>query len=229
MRALTIAAALVAALPVLAQAQEDPGTLAVTGEGRVAVEPDMARIRLGVGAEAEEAGAAAAALAEALRPVLDGLTGAGIAPADIQTGSLQLGPVYAEAESRPGAPPEIAGYRAESLLTVTVRDIGAIGEILDAAVGDGANRLDGIAFTLSEPQATEDAALAAAVADALRKAQIASTAAGRTLGPILEIVEAQDSGPGPEMMRMSAASDMPVALGTVEATARVTVTYALGE
>ncbi len=231
MRGLIIAVALAMALPAGAQEQDTgrtaPGELVVTGTGRVAVEPDLARIRLGVVAEADEAGAAAAALSQALDPVLAGLTEAGVGAPDIRTGTLQIGPVYPEPSGAPGERAEIAGYRAESLVTVTLRDIGRVGEILDAAIGDGANRLEGISFAPSDPAAVEEAALAAAVADAMRKAQIVSEAAGQTLGSLVTLAE-RSGGGGPVAMRMSAA-DMPVAPGEVEVTAQVEATFALRE
>ncbi len=228
MKVMTVILGLALSLAAAAAAQDRPAGLTVVGEGRVAMTPDVALVRMGVTAEADSAGAAAAALSDRLGPVLEALAEAGIAPADIRTGTLQLGPIHAGRGPGGEGRPEIVGYRAESLVEVRLQQVGRVGEILDAAIETGTNRLEGIAFSASQPEVAESAALAAAVADALRKAQVVSQAAGLTLGPVRSITEQGGGMPRPEMMRMSAA-DMPVAPGEIEATARVEVVYDLAE
>ena len=222
-RTLVVLAGMAVSTPLVAQ------TLTVEGTGEVAFEPDIALVTLGVEADAASPAEAVAAMAQGLSPVLDSLTQAGIAPRDMQTGTLNLRPVYAEqSQTRPGEGPEISGYRAESLLTVRVRDLDTLGPVLDAAVTEGANRLEGIQWQLSDPEAAEDAALGAAVADAVRKAAIMAEAAGLGLGAIEEIREGNVGAMPPQpMMRMEAAdSGMPLARGEVGVTATVTLEYA---
>lgn len=203
--------------------------LDVQGTAQVRAAPDMATLRLGVAETADSAGAAIEALAAGLSPVREALIETGVAEADIQTGTLRLAPVHAE--PRPGAAPhgterDILGYRAESLLSVRVRALDELGALLDRVLGVGANRLDGVAFGLGDPSAAQDAALAAAVADAMRRAEVIAEAAGLTLGPVRRISQA-GRGAGPIMARMEMASDMPVAPGEVEIGESVTVSFDL--
>ena len=212
-------------------AQDGPPAIEIGGEGMTTAAPDMATLRTGVVGEGEDAAAAIEALNAGLDPVLDALEAAGVAAADIQTGTLQLNPVYADRGSEPrdpGQPPQIVGYRAESLLSVRARDLEGLGGLIDQMVDAGANRLDGIGFRLAEPQAAEDAALAAAVADAMRRASVIADAAGQSLGPILEIVEAGGGGGQPMMMRMAAEADaVAIAPGELEIRQSVRLKVAL--
>lgn len=222
-RTMTMVAGIALASPVLGQ------TLTVGGTGEVAFEPDLALVTLGVEADAPTPAEAVTAMGQGLSPVLQSLTDAGIEPRDMQTGTLNLRPVYADqAETRPNEGPEITGYRAESLLSVQVRDLDTLGPVLDAAVTQGANRLEGIQWQLSDPQAAEDAALGAAVADAVRKAAVMAQAAGLGLGEIEELREGEVGYEPPQpMMRMEASmSDMPLARGEVGVTANVTLRFA---
>ena len=114
-------------------------------------------------------------------------------------------------------------------MTVRVRDVSRVGALVDDAVSNGANRLEGVSFGRTEPQAAEDVALSAAVADAMRRAGVIANAAGRTLGEILEITESGTGGGQPVMMRMAAdeSGGLAVAPGEVETRQGVRLRIAL--
>lgn len=221
-----LTAAMISGLAVAADA-EAAGRLTVTGQGRVPAVPDMATVMLGTVAEEAEAARAMALLGERMGGVLARIEAAGIAPSDVQTTALTLEPRWQErpAEGRS----RIEGFVARSGAEVRVRDLGSLGDLLDAVVSEGANEFHGLRFGLQEPQPVEDAARRAAVADAIRKAELYAEAAGVALGPILSIDE-QGGGIEPRMMRaMVADSGMPVAEGEVEVAISVSITYAIGE
>lgn len=216
---------LIAALvlgPAPAAAQAAPPTLSVTGRGEVRAVPDMARLQVGVAERADRAAAALAAMGAATAAVLDRLAAAGIAPEDLQTRSLRLGPVYSE--RTPGEPPRIAGFEAVTDIDVTVRDLEALGAVLDAVVADGANRLGGIAFDMQDRAAAQDEARRLAVVDAKAKAALYAEAANVALGDLTALREAGgDGGPRP-FMEAAAFSDrggVPVAPGEIEIAAEV--------
>lgn len=214
----------------LAQTAEAPERrITVTGEGRVEAVPDMASVTVGVETHAETAGAALVANSEAMTAVFAVLEEAGIARADFQTSQISLNPVWNDRRSEQQGPPEITGYAASNLVTVRVREIAGLGGVLDALGQAGANRLQGIAFELSDPRELLDRARERAVADARAKAELLVAAAGVGLGPVLSISEAAYA-PGPMMMRAQAAEmamDMPVAEGQVSLEARVEMVFAL--
>ena len=70
---------------------------------------------------------------------------------------------------------------------MTIRDIVQSGAILDKVVTAGANQINSIQFDISDPQKPADEALAAAIADATRKAKLMADAAGVRLVRILDI------------------------------------------
>ncbi|NUB44025.1 SIMPL domain-containing protein [Fertoebacter nigrum] len=230
MRILTaLALATAIALPFAAMAQEvQSPRITVTGEGRVDARPDMATITLGVMTEAATAAEAMAANSAELAKVLERLRAAGIADRDLQTTGLSLNANWQS--TRDNAPPVITGYIAQNMLTVRVRALDTLGGVLDAAVQDGANTLNGVGFGLTDPDPAMDEARKRAVADAVAKATLLTGAAGVGLGPIIEITEGGGYAPPMPQFRMEAgmaADAVPVAEGEVTMTAQVTVIFAL--
>jgi len=225
-----LAAAAFAAMPLWAD--EARPTVSVTGEGHVAVAPDMATITLGVQTDGDSAKAALDANNAALSAVLDRLKAAGIEPRDIQTSGLTLGPRYDYSRQNSDGTQKINGYVAANLVTVRVRAIGQVGSVLDQVVSDGANTLNGVTFGLADDGAVTDEARKAAVVDARRRAELYATAAGVKLGKPISIAE-QTSYGQPMPMQMAGAamkSDaVPVAAGELGITASVAITYELSE
>ncbi len=224
-QALTLATAL--ALPFAAPALAQ-GTITVIGEASIPATPDMATVSLGVTTEGPTAAEAMAANSTALAAVFDRLKAAGIADNDLQTSNLSLNPNWVGYES--GQTPTISNYMAMNMLNVRVRDLAALGGVLDASIADGANTLNGITFELSAPRPVQDEARKAAVADATAKASLYAQAAGVKLGKVVSISEQQNyGGPMPVFMDAKAASPVPVATGQIALQTAVTVTYEIAE
>jgi hypothetical protein len=223
------AAALLGAAPASAQDNAMLPQITVTGEGQVEAAPDMATMTLGVTTEARTAAAALSDNSTQLAQVLARLRAAGVAERDLQTTGLSLNPNW-QAPSE-GGTPRITGYVASNMLTVRLRDLEAMGGVLDAAIGDGANTFNGLSFGLSDPAPAMAEARRLAVADAIARATLLTEAAGLTLGPVLSISEGGvRAQPGP-MFRMEAVADapVPVAGGAVATQASVTIVFGLGE
>lgn len=210
-------------------AQEGPGRhITVIGMGEVAVVPDMAQVEIGVTEEAVDAAAAIDAMSAATERVLARLREAGIAERDIQTGSLRLDPRYTDPRE-PGQTPEINGFVASNMLSVRVRDLAALGGLLDVVVESGANRLSGIRFDLAEREPLKKEARRAAVADALEKAALYAEAAGLALGDV-QIISETGNGGGPQPFMDSVAQfarSVPIAPGETTVTAQVQVVIGL--
>jgi uncharacterized protein YggE len=225
--ALLLAVPVAAVLLAPAAQAETPRHLTVTGEGRIEVTPDMALVTIGVRTQAKTAQAALAANSERMAAVLAQLRAAGIAPRDLQTGSLSLGPRYEYHDNRA---PRLVGFEASNEVTARVRALDSLGAVLDAAVADGANVLGGLTFTLADPGPARDAALAGAVREARRKAEIMAGAAGVALGPVVSIAEAGGFAPPLPMPRMAMeAAAVPIEAGEIAYAASVTVVWALAD
>jgi uncharacterized protein YggE len=227
----TILAAAVAAgtlLAVPARAQtEPPAMISVTGEAQVSVPPDLAHIDGGVTSEAKTAREASEANNAAMGKVLLALKGAGIDEKDYQTSRLSLQPQ--NSSSKPGGPSTIVGYRASNRVTIRLRDIAKVANVIDTLVGAGANDIGGINFTVSQASKLLDEAREQAIADARRKAEIYARAAGVTLGAPLSITEG--GAPGPILYRRMAApmaaAGVPVAQGEETLQVTVSVSWAI--
>jgi uncharacterized protein YggE len=216
---------LLAAAPAWAEAK-----MTVSGIGEVAAAPDMATISLGVTTEGMEAAEAMRRNSEAMTAVLAAVAAAGVAERDVQTSALSVSPRWEPPRPNETAP-RVSGFVATNIVTVRVRDLDALGGVLDAVLGEGANTLNGLSFGVADDTALRDAARQAAVADAARKARVLAEAAGVTLGPVTEIVEGGGfGGPFPTArMDMAMAEAVPVAPGELSLQATVTMTWTIGE
>ena len=204
--------------PALAQSMP-PAVISTTGEATVSVAPDLAQIDGGLTSEAKTAREASDANNAAMGKVLLALKSAGIEEKDFQTSRLSLQPQ--SAPNRPG-PSTIVGYRASNRVTVRLREVAKLANVIDTMVGAGANDIGGINFMVSQASKLLDEAREQAIADARRKAEIYAKAAGVTLGAPLSISEEGAPGPMPyRKMVAGMAASAPVAQG--EETLRITV------
>ena len=200
--------------------------VSVSATGSVPADPDMASISTGVIVEADTAKDALARNSTVMTKLIDGLKGLGIASKDIQTTSVNVEPRYVQAND--GRPATISGYRVVNQVRLTVREVTRLGEILDAAIGLGANQVNGIGFDVSNAETLKDEARKQAVANARRRAELYATAAGAQLGGVLTISEDGSSGPRPmPMARAAMSTAVPIEAGTRTLTVEVSVTYAL--
>jgi uncharacterized protein len=225
-QALTLSAALALPLsgPVLAEGAVP--TITVTGTATVQAAPDLATLMIGVTTQGETAAVALSANSDAVAAVTARLTASGIEARDMQTSNLSINPNWTSFDS--GAAPTISGYVATNLLTIRVRDLGGLGAVLDAAVADGANTLNGLTFGMAKPEPALNEARKAAVADARARAELLVAAAGMKLGRVVTITEGGAwTDPAP-MFRDSVAA-APVQGGEVAMTASVTIQYEMAE
>ncbi len=203
-----------------------PGTIVVSGTGRVAVDPDIAELRLGVSIARPTVAAARAAAAEAMAAILAAVEAAGVARRDVRTTLLSVQPRY---DYRDGKAPTLTGYDLANVVEVTVRDLAILGAVVDGALSAGASSLDGLSFRVDDPQEPERAARTAAVAEARARAEVLAAAAGVTIAGVAGIVE---GGPPPAWpqgkaarMTLAAEASTPVEAGTTEIAVTVTVTF----
>jgi uncharacterized protein YggE len=205
-----------------APAAETPsGGITVLGTGSANVTPDRASFAFGTVSQAATANAALAASSQAVARVIAALKKAGVAQADIQTSDVSLSPRMNDQGDG------IVGYTASNTVTATIRKIGDVGDIVDAAVGAGANQVFGPNLLASDQDAAYRTALKGAVANARAKAETLATASSSTLGKITAIVE----GGGEVQMPVAVGerdSSVPIEPGTQKIEATVSVTFALG-
>jgi uncharacterized protein len=201
--------------------------ITVSATGYAYAEPDRARVSSGVASEADTAREALTANTNKMKEVVAALKEAGIDPKDIQTSNFSVEPRYTNPQD--GSPSKIDGYRVSNQVTVLVRDVKAIGTLVDKLASVGANQIYGLTFEVSQAETLKDDARKEAVGNARRRAELLAVAAGAEVGEVVSIAEdVQFTGPRPMAMARSAKADsMPVEAGTETLEARVTVTWKL--
>jgi len=219
--ALILSVALALPLPALAESAATP-TISVTGMATVETVPDLATLTIGVTTLADTAAAALTANSVSVQAVMERLAAAGIEPRDMQTSNLSLNPNWTGYDT---GNPVISGYQASYMLTIRVRDLAGLGAVLDAAVADGANTLNGLSFGLADPGPTLDEARKKAVADARARADLLAAAAGVSLGRILSISDSATATNDPGPVYKAEMASVPVAGGEVGLSATVTILY----
>lgn len=220
---------LVVSLLAFAVAQTEPGGILVTGSGTVYGEPDLAVLDLGVNIVGEDLAAASDEANEAIRAIIEALTGAGVAENDIRTAYYNI---WREERFGPeGGVTETPQYRVTNTLIVTVREPLRAGELLSLSLSAGANTVGGIQYTFANPEELAGQARELAMRNARAKAEQFAALGGVTLGPVLMITD-MPSGqpPGFPAARLEAAqSDVPVSGGQLAVSTSVQVRFALGE
>lgn len=116
----------------------------VSATDEVSAEPDRALLRVGVLATADDAATARDRVAgnvTALRSTLEDL---GVPDDRVETAHFDID----EERDREEAGP--TRYRAVHAFEITLADTDRVGEVIDGVVDSGANRIQGVSFTLSE-------------------------------------------------------------------------------
>lgn len=218
-----LVSALLAATPVAAQPSGGSvPSVTVSGEASTSLPPDLAIVRGGVTSDGKTAREASAANAKTMSAVLAAVKAAGIAEKDLQTSSFSIQPVRDREGQR------VTGFQASNRVTVQIRDLAKVSDVLDRMTEAGANTISGIEFAIASPSKTMDEVRGEAVADARRKAEIYARAAGASLGRAISISE-EGAPSRPIVMRAApkAAFATPVATGEEELRVSVTVSFEL--
>lgn len=217
-----------ASFPVQAEEAKMPRTVSISGHGEVRVVPDIAMVSVGVTSQGQTAREALDSNTKAMKTLLETLKKAGIEDRDLATSNFSVGPRLDYGNNN-GQPPKTVGYDVNNMVTVTVRKIDDLGELLDVAVSTGSNTINGISFSVSKPDSFVTEARKAAVMDARNKADTYASAGGFKIGNILSINEGTAYQPPIAYMAKSAraeASDaVPIAQGEQALSVDVSITY----
>ena len=166
-------------------ASENLRSMNVSGTGRVTIVPDMATINIGVRTEADAVSDALEGNTTQANAIADILQEMGVAEEDIQTSNFNVYP----SERYDPMTGQVEGryFVVENTVTVTVRDLPQLGNILSAVVEAGANNIYGINFSVDDREAALAEARQLAIEDAQAKAQAIAEEAGVALGDLVNI------------------------------------------
>ena len=206
-----------------------PRTITVSGAGEARAVPDQAQLSAGVTTTAKTAAAALAENARKMTGVFDALKRLGVPDKHIQTSNFSIQPQYPPYNPNATGLQLIVGYTVSNQVDVTLDDVKTLGPSLDALVAAGANQINSVAFSIRDQDSLLAAARAAAIGDAIKRAETYAKAAGVALGPVVSIDErSSESAPAqPRMALMAAkaAPPTPTAAGEQGVTANVSMVF----
>ena len=161
-------------------------TTSVTGTATMSVSPDLVNIQLGVDTQAKTAQEAVSENAQAMNATITAIQNLGITSNETGTTGFTIDPVYNQTGPYPPYNEyknDLVGYKVSDTLLVKTTKLGLAGNILDAAVGAGANRVDNVSFLLSpaKQQSVQNDLISQAVLDAQSKAEKALSPLGQKI------------------------------------------------
>ncbi len=208
-------------------------TVSVSGSGSVTLSPDEAQVLVGTVTQADDAQQASSANARIMDDLVARLHSLGIANDSISTVSYYISPLYV---TRPNGSQTIVGYQAQHTLSVKIQNsnlnqLGAkVSQVIDSAVGAGANQVSGVQFMLSDGtlKQTTNQALQYAIQDASSKAQAMASALGLRITGVESISQGGPVySPLYSLSVAGAEKSTPIMPGTFTLTASVLVTYSV--
>ena len=207
-------------------------TITVNGTGKVNGSNDIAITTLGYSNTDKDVAVAQVANKKVMDAVMNDLKKLGVADKDMQT-EYSIYPDYSFTQDRGQ---ELKGYRVSNNVTVKIRDLSKMSAVLSLAGKHGANQVNGLNFTIDDPENLKLQARDKALSDAIIKAQRLT----QTLGVrLIEVVSYNEYEGGPEPIPMYARAeglggggDMGgpeiVARGSRDVVMNVNVTFKIG-
>jgi uncharacterized protein len=146
--------------------------LEVTGEGEIAIPPNIATVNLGVMTEGKDVISTQQQNSNEMNQVINSLLSLGIPKNHIRTFDYRIDSEYDFDQGKQ----IFRGYKVTHLLEVKIEDLGMIGKVIDTAVSQGANYVANVHFTVKNKDVVYQHALTSALMNARQKAQtVAST------------------------------------------------------
>lgn len=226
----------------MATDSDTPRQIAVNGEGKIAVKPDIAVFTASVVTQSAKIQQAQSENTQRSNEVLSFLKGKGIEEKDLKTVGYFISPQY-QYDSRPciqifpnpcppqGAP-KIVSYEVRHTIEIKVRDLDKVDEFLAGVVDKGVNEVGSIQFSVDDEEKVKAEVREKAIEDAKAKAEVLADQLGVR---IKRIVGFSESGSGPIYGRafeafgkggdFSAPSAPQIEPGEQEMRAFVTVVY----
>lgn len=204
-------------------------TVSFVGEGKIKAVPDTAKTEIGLITEGKDTITVQNENSSKMNAVIKFLKERGVSEADIKTSNYSLSPKYEYNKGKSS----LVGYVLNQNLTVTVRNLDKIGEILDGAVSSGANRIDSVSLFVDKPEELKNKAREEAIKAAKEKMIMTSKTAGLRLGRLVGFSEGFSGEPPMFFKSMEVgagggvASSPQIEPGSQEIKVSITLTYLL--
>lgn len=184
--AVVIGAVLIAAFIAIGEKKEKD-RFSVSGSGIVYAKADIANINVGLKTGAKKTAVEATQEATLkINNIIEQLKKLKIDEKDIKTSDYNLNPIYNWTEERGQ---ELTGYEVMQTLSLKIRDLNVIGDVIAKTTEQGANQIGSISFTIDDEFALKNQARELAIEKAKEKAEMIAKQAGMKLGAIKNVTE----------------------------------------
>lgn len=202
---------------------DEDNKMTIEGKGVVKARPDIGLISIGVVSQGKDLKNIQQENADKTNKVIESLIKMGVDDKDIKTENYNITPEYDFIDGKQ----IFKGYKVTNNLRITIRDLKGMGQIIDTAVDNGANNINSINFTLSDPRKYYLEALKIAYHDSLLKARTLAATMKVELNttPISIVEQEQGSVPFGQISMKMLASATPIEPGQIEINAILTVIF----
>lgn len=169
----------------IGKADKSERMITVSGMGKAVGQNNIAVTTIGYSNTALEVSEAQIANKKVMDQVMDELKKMNIEDKDLQT-NYTIYPDYNYTSERGQ---ELKGYRVNHSVTIKIRDLAKINEVLGLAGKYGATEVSGLSFTIDDPTNLKEEARNLALADAVKKAQQLAASLGVSLGEVINFSE----------------------------------------
>lgn len=176
-----------------------PREITISAEGKAAVKPDIALIKIGVASEGQKIEKIIKENTDKVNAILKEIKDLGVAEKDLETVSYSLSPRYEWSDKGERIS---KGYALNQEIKVKIRDFEKIGMILEKSASSGANLIGDLAFIVDDVEAIREQAIETAIAKAKSKAKIIAAQSGLRLGRVINMYEDYYSNPAPYESKM---------------------------
>lgn len=197
------------------------------GVGEVSIEPTEAEVSITIREVAPDAANASKMSSKKANEIVPWLKSVG--GKDIKTTSISLNPQY----NYDGGKQKQVGFESVYSLVVTT-SLDKVGDLIDGAIGKGANGISGLSFTATKEvlAKAKSEAIKRATENALSQIDSALGGIGKSRGEVTSVKVLSEWVPSPRPMMMEAmavrgASAAPIEGGSLSVSASVEVTVGL--
>lgn len=162
----------------------------VVGSGTVYAKADIANIEVGLRTDTKKTAAEATAQSTVkMNNIILELKKLNIEDKDIKTANFNLNPVYNYTNAKGQ---ELIGYEVAQTLSLKIRDLTKIGDVIAKTTEQGANQIGNITFTIDDEFALKNQARELAINKAKEKAILIASQSGMKLGKVKSVYENTD-------------------------------------
>lgn len=172
---------------VMANKDDIQDRFTISGSGIIYAKADIANINIGLKTGVKKTAVEATKEStNKINNIIEELKKLKIEEKDIKTSDYNLNPIHNWTEEKGQ---ELIGYEVTQTLTLKIRDLNKIGEVIAKTTEQGANQIGNIAFTIDDEFALKNQARELAIKKAKEKAQLIANQSGIKLGAIKNVTE----------------------------------------